>query len=474
MKRITPVLFLLLAKAFITQAQTDLQNTGILYVSTGTDTLYINGAFTNTAAGALTNNGHLYIRQNLTNSQASMAIGSGSLYLTGSALQTVAGSQPFKTFNLVTSNSAGITLNSNLDVNGVHTFTSGIITTSATPNYLIYESGASYTGDGDSRHVLGWVKKTGSTNFAFPVGNGTFERRAALENLSASSEFNARYLAPTPNTPNFLSPLWIVDPHEYWEINRVSGGTALVHLNWDDSKVEFPAYFIQAVRVAYFTGGFWTDQGGTATGDVFATGDVTSNTMNSFGLFTFASNLWTLPLNFISITAERKQGKTLVSWKTAQEYNVDHFEVERSNTAGGYGKIGNVPALNSSTGSTYTYTDLLPLQGIAYYRIHSIDRDGKGNYSAIVAVSENDNGTNALYLVNNPVKNNIHLFASDSYKGIYRYKLFNGAGQLVQAGQLTLQGGVTSIPLLRAVTQGVYTFDLQNDMHRFTRKIIIQ
>src|SRR6185295_4437008 len=118
--RLLSVCFLL--QGYALQAQTDLQNTGTLYISGSSDILYITGAFTNANTGALTNNGVLYVRQGLTNNQASMATGTGTLHLNGTSAQTVGGSQVFKTFNLNTNNSAGITLNNNLDVNGVHTF----------------------------------------------------------------------------------------------------------------------------------------------------------------------------------------------------------------------------------------------------------------------------------------------------------------------------------------------------------------
>src|ERR1700733_13549700 len=92
-------------------AQVDLQNTGILYSSNSSDILYINGNFVNTSAAALTNNGSLHVKQNLTNDQVFATIGTGTLYLNGSATQTVNGLQTFKTYNLNTNNAAGIILN---------------------------------------------------------------------------------------------------------------------------------------------------------------------------------------------------------------------------------------------------------------------------------------------------------------------------------------------------------------------------
>ena len=133
---------ILLLGACSTQAQVNMQNTGTLYISGSPDILYINGSLTNTSAASLTNNGSLYVLQNLANDQAAMAAGTGTLYLNGTATQTVSGAQLFKTNNLVTNNTAGFTLNNDLSVSGVHTFTAGVITTSATPNYLMYEAGS--------------------------------------------------------------------------------------------------------------------------------------------------------------------------------------------------------------------------------------------------------------------------------------------------------------------------------------------
>ena len=144
---------------FCLKAQVTVQNNGIAFISSSSDIVFINGSLNNATGAALTINGSLYVNQDVTNNQASMSAGTGTLYLNGTAMQTIAGAQTFKTFNLITNNSAGFILNNNLSASGLHTYAAGHITTSAAPNFMIYESGASYTGDNDSKHVNGWVKK---------------------------------------------------------------------------------------------------------------------------------------------------------------------------------------------------------------------------------------------------------------------------------------------------------------------------
>lgn len=456
-------------------AQTDLQNTGTLYISGSSDILYITGAFTNASTSALTNNGQLYVLKNLSNSQSAMAIGTGTLYLQGTAAQQINGTQVFKTFNLSTNNSAGFTLNNNLDVSGTHTFVSGLIASSATPNYLIYEAGSSYTGDGDAAHVSGWVKKFGSTNFSFPIGSATYERKVNVNTLSASSELNALYHGGVPpNNSTVQSPLYMIDNFEYWEINKISGGTAQITMNWDNSKVFFPSWNLSDIRSAYNNGGIWINEAGSATGNVSTTGQITTTTVGSFGFFTFGGISYTVPLQFVSINAQRVQGNTLVEWKVAQDADIDHYEIERSNNNGAFAKIGNTASQHSNSVATYDYTDMLPLQGIAYYRVRSIDRNGMGKYSSIVAVSDASR-TDMFKVVANPVHQAIYLTASDSYKGAYQYELYNAVGQLMQNGQIRVEGnGITTLPLTAGVIPGMYILNVHNELHKLNERILVK
>ena len=119
------------------QAQTALTNSGNLQIHTGASITSF-GDFNNVSTAILLNNGNLYVNGNLSNSQPAMSAGTGTLYLNGASAQSVSGSEAFKTYNLNTNNTTGITLNNNLSVSGTHTFVAGYIASSVTPNYLIY------------------------------------------------------------------------------------------------------------------------------------------------------------------------------------------------------------------------------------------------------------------------------------------------------------------------------------------------
>ena len=465
------VTVILLLSTVIAFAQ-GISNNGNLQIHTGANmTAFVN--FTNASTGALVNNGTFYLSANVTNNRASMSPGTGTTIFNGTSAQSVNGTEPFRVYNVTTNNSNGITLNNDLSVNAAHTFTAGLITSSSTPNYLIYENGATYSGSADNAHVNGWVRRTGSTNFIFPVGNATYLRPIAVNNLSVSSTFNAQYAGVTTNTGNVLPNLVTVDPYEYWFVNQVSGGTAQVDMNWNNSKVTFPNYMLASIRVAYYTGGMWTNVGGSATGNVATTGSITSPSVGSFGAFTFGSLNFSLPLNFLGISAKRKDNYSLVQWKTADEYNVDHFEVERKDSRNtSFFKIADVIANNRST-NNYQIEDHLPLDGTAFYRIRSVDRDGKYAYSKIVAVS--DIGDGSMAVINNPARNTIFISVNSVPKGNYVWQLIDVSGRIVDAGQLLLDGqSVIDIAVPAKATKGIYMVKVRNGVFEFADKVMIQ
>jgi hypothetical protein len=455
-------------------SQINLQNTGILFISSTTDTVYINGDLTNTSAAALSNSGKLYLKQNLINDQASMATGTGTLFLNGSIAQTVSGTNVFKTFNLVTNNAAGITLNNNLSIGGTHTYSAGMLTTSATPNYLIYEAGSSYSGSNDARHVNGWIKKTGNTNFTFPVGNATYERPIALMNLTASGEFNVKHnRLLTPNRISVYNPLVYVDTSEYWTIDKISGASAQVAMNWDNNKIDFPNFMLSDVRATSYDGTFWRSIGGTPTGDPSTTGDVASSSISAFNRnFTFGSISFVLPVKIINFTAEPVNDYIKINWTIGNELNVSSYELQRSDDGINFYSIYSHMPYNLNNTALYKYNDRKPLTGTAFYRLKIYNQGMQFNYSHIISVLVN-NTEKSFYVITNPVNANINLYAGSTVKGQYKYSITNTSGQLVQSGSININSaGNYSIHLKPALASGEYILVVQNETTRFQKMII--
>ena len=91
----------------------------------------------------------------------------------------------------------------------------------------------------------------------------------------------------------------------------------------------------------------------------------------------------TLPLRFIRVSAAANNGHPQISWQVAEEMDVDHFDVEKSET----GRIfPPCPAYRVVLEYTYVFTDNAPYRQTVYYRILAFGRDGQRLYSPIVNV----------------------------------------------------------------------------------------
>lgn len=98
-----------------------------------------------------------------------------------------------------------------------------------------------------------------------------------------------------------------------------------------------------------------------------------------------------LPLQFLSFTAQKCGNNVCLNWKTANEQNVSHFEIERSADGRNFTTIKTEAAKNQPL-NLYSYEDVfagLRTADKVYYRIRQVDVDGKTKYSAIAFVKQN-------------------------------------------------------------------------------------
>lgn len=105
-----------------------------------------------------------------------------------------------------------------------------------------------------------------------------------------------------------------------------------------------------------------------------------------------------LPAELISFTAKKKDAKdVLVEWKTASESNVARYEVElaRGNDEYNQNRFTTIGTVNSQGNSTtdqyYSFIDKENNKsGIRYYRLKTVDIDGRTSYSDIRPVIFNN------------------------------------------------------------------------------------
>jgi predicted esterase len=86
-----------------------------------------------------------------------------------------------------------------------------------------------------------------------------------------------------------------------------------------------------------------------------------------------------LPVKFESFEVKKESNSVKLLWKVSEEVDVAHYEIEKSSNGRDYSKIGAVPAAQQTT---YSFNDVQVSS--SYYRIKSVDADGKYKYSSVV------------------------------------------------------------------------------------------
>ncbi len=202
------------------------------------------------------------------------------------------------------------------------------------------------------------------------------------------------------------------DMDELWSTDGTPNGTTLV----TDISVQDNASFFYTTTGIYFTEdngllsefGLWVTDG-TTSGTRKIQGYGFENRKTSY-LFIYKNNLYfnnhyyltsgdsdlyridttlsILPVGLTNFTASLQPSSVLLNWQTATEINTDHFGVERSIDGVHFNNIGDVKATGTSnTTHSYLLNDYSALHIGAftlYYRLKTIDKDGRFTYSSII------------------------------------------------------------------------------------------
>src|SRR5687767_13071095 len=98
-----------------------------------------------------------------------------------------------------------------------------------------------------------------------------------------------------------------------------------------------------------------------------------------------------IPLTLIYFNlANNSTGKVELQWKTAQEINVSHFNIEKSLDGKNWIKVGHVKATGREGSiQTYLYTDMSVPSNVNYYRLQVVDDDARSDYSPVRMITSN-------------------------------------------------------------------------------------
>ena len=188
----------------------------------------------------------------------------------------------------------------------------------------------------------------------------------------------------------------------------------------------------------------WTSLGFTSRDGV--ANFVEKTGISSFGRFTLSGAGNVLPARFILFNATCEGNKTLITWRTAQEQNSSHFDIERSVDGSRWIVVANLPAAGNSTiERIYSLTDNNSLQN-SFYRIVEYDLNGNLRYS-IVLRSSCTSTDEVFNLWPNPVHDRIFINIVSTNESQAIVKIFDSKGALVKMQKATVLQGSNQLSI---------------------------
>jgi len=175
-----------------------------------------------------------------------------------------------------------------------------------------------------------------------------------------------------------------------------------------------------------------------------------------------SSPLSTLPVNFASFTATLNPAKkAALNWTTSAEINTAFFEIERSIDGIQFSSQGMVlAASNSNSDRYYQFSENLGelSAGMVWYRIRSVDQDGKSRVSdtRMIRLAGNNDKAAGLSLYPNPAIQVLNITVPAGWQNkTLTYEIVSYAGQVVNQG-LRKSSSQTETLNVQTIASGSY------------------
>lgn len=189
----------------------------------------------------------------------------------------------------------------------------------------------------------------------------------------------------------------------------------------------------------------------------------------------FRSDLYThttLPVTMEQFTGTSTVEYNELQWSVSQEYNLNRYELERSDNSSNYSKIATVTPRGSYTQTTYTHKDYAP-SFESYYRLKMIDNDGTTKYSSVVFLRK-PAGTNEYSVLGNPFRDEIVLKCKVFQNQKIDVQLFSSNGAMLRRETYALVPGMSiySIKGFDHLPSGSYILSVWDGKQKTSIKLL--
>lgn len=215
----------------------------------------------------------------------------------------------------------------------------------------------------------------------------------------------------------------------------------------------------------------------TGTGAHGATSSYIEISVPSFSAFYIQQDALTpLPIELKAFTAAAQGSANRLNWVTATEQNVSHFVVERSEDGRtNWTAIAQTKAVgNSQVEQKYQIFDSNPTN-LAYYRLRSVDNNGKTQLSNVVSVLRQTNKLTLVTAAPMPFSDNLMVeFAANRNTNV-TVTILDLMGRVVHTEQIdALEGMNRNYLNLSKLANGAYILNINDGEFKDNRRIIKQ
>jgi hypothetical protein len=145
-----------------------------------------------------------------------------------------------------------------------------------------------------------------------------------------------------------------------------------------------------------------------------------------------------LPVTLTDFRGVVNNKQIVLNWRTSTEINSSHFDVQLSLDAFNFLNLGTVTAHgNSSAVNNYQLIDKNPVVGNNYYRLKSVDVDGRFVFSSVINVKLGA-ANGLISIIPNPTHGDIHVNFNGLENGRYSMVLTNQVGQIELSDQVII------------------------------------
>ncbi len=201
--------------------------------------------------------------------------------------------------------------------------------------------------------------------------------------------------------------------------------------------------------------------------------------LKDFNYNNLSNNLSTLPVKLYSFSANLNNNTVDLKWVTASEINVNRFIVEKSTDGVNFSDAGVVFANGNATDKTnYSLTDNInsSLTGVIYYRIRSVDIDGKNEFSEtrIIRISKQKEETVSIVTYPNPVSNEVRITIPANWQNKkVVYEVYAANGRMIKRSE-TASSSQTETMNVSSLSAGFYIVRVSFEGQTAQQKIVKQ